>query len=485
MGMTRNLAILTSALLLLASGAAQAAWDEAPTPQRSPRTPVSQQALVKPNLPPSKTLTGAAVVLDTERLRIDDTEIHLFGIVPPQLSASFGPQTRKALDNLTAAAPVTCLIRDRERDGRFLASCRNANNVDLAQELLQRGLAVTARGSLRNTDFDAPYTAAEQEAQTQKRGLWSTATPAGTDTKAPSPAIVTLAPIPATKPETKVEPAVPVAPKEDTPAAPPSAGISPVERYQVLILGAFMMLTAFVAFGTVVTRRRMDQREELRAIAAALRGELMAARAIFLGRLRDAESAQTAAWPRVRTTVFQAYVGRIGLLGADLARQVASIYGQSSDYGAYYSATHGKTETLSKRHALQTVTNHIEEVLPRLEGVEQGLPLHAATKLKSTASPRAMIAPQTPPMAALAAPLAVATESPEEFHETTPPKEEPLPLWSKIRKFATERLIPSSGKMEEPILDYANMSVEDLEKLAHDAEEEHGTLSVKAGGQDS
>ena len=456
MSVMRKLAVLGCIGVLLGSGAVEAAsYDEAPVPRRSPRTAVSQQTIVKPALPPSRTVSGTATIIDTERLRIEEIDMRLFGVVPPQLSASFGPQARAVLDSLTAGVTVTCLIRDRDRDGRFLASCRGANNTDLAQELLRRGLAVTARGSLHGTDFESAYVTAEQTAQAQKLGLWmGPSAPAAAAAPAAAPAPVAAPPVakvevkaPEPKPEAKVEPkpeekpeqaTKAEAPAKDSPksekttraeeipvpapafveAAPVVTASAPtaVERYQVLILGAFMLLTAAIAGGAVLTRRWMDRREERSSIAAAVRGELMAARAVCLGRLRAISSDdddRNTSWPRVRTMVFQAYVGRIGLLGGELARQVASIYGQASDYAAYYNTafTDENVEPVSKRHALQTLTQHIEEVLPRLAGVEAGLAVRAAVKLKPQAPSRTMLASSRHvPVAALAAPEPVVVE---------------------------------------------------------------------------
>lgn len=438
-------------LSLLANGAA-ARDDIAPAPRKMPRTPVARETLTggKQAAPPSRIQTGQAVVLDSERIKIGDVEMRLFGIVPPGLSASFGPQARSALDGLTAAGVTTCVIRDRSRDRRFLATCHAANGADLALELLKRGLAVTARGSLQPTDLAAPYAAAEQAAQAQRLGLWSVTVPvavsdaamreakargesakagdkketggedqasrpqekqagekedqplvieAGTDSKKETKQEA--------KQETKQEPATipvtvsvsgktdfsvpeladgaeplsdspPLLPWEEYLLAPAIAEKGFFERYQLLLTGVLMLLTALGILAAVAVQRWLDHREEVRSIAAALRGELMAARALCLARLNsttDETPDKEISWPRIRALVFQAYVGRLGLLGSALSRQVASIYGQASDFSAYYnnpsSAREAKREPVSKRQSLQKLLRHIEEVLPKLVAVEQ------------------------------------------------------------------------------------------------------------------
>ena len=136
--------------------------------------------------------------------------------------------------------------------------------------------------------------------------------------------------------------------------------------------------TAFGIMAVLAAERRRDRRDEMKAIAAALRGELLARpRCIAAGRLKTwAESeSRSSAWPRIRTTLYQAYVGRIGWLGAVLARQIASIYGQATDYATYFEygqrRNGARNEGVSKRQALQTLVQHIEEVLPRLATIEQ------------------------------------------------------------------------------------------------------------------
>jgi len=439
-------------IAVLALSAASFAWaQEAPAPRRMPREPVAQQVIAgsRTPVPPSRNLAGAATIIDTERLRIGDIEMRLFGVVPPSLSASFGPQARAVLDTLNAAGAVTCTIRDRDRDGRFLATCLNANKLDLAIELLRRGLAVTARGSLRPTELAAPYLAAEQAAQAQKLGLWSITVPAAASessihdlaqqqaqqqakdaaakeaaakadaSSAPTqaakqdaplaqealasvavPAVALKAdaapsktPVPAQKPDLlpqpvsgptvdEVQAALVVndgTAAEDAPREAPGADF--FERYQILLSGVLMLFTALAVALTILLQRRAERREELRSIAAAIRGELMAARAVCLARLQspangadDKNAAQGLPWPKIRILVFQAYVGRIGKLGAELARQVASIYGLASDYAAYYATTaapDARLEPVSKRQALQALINHIDEVLPSLAVLEK------------------------------------------------------------------------------------------------------------------
>lgn len=394
----------------------------APTPRKSPRTPVRQEKLVtpeKPSLPASRVLQGTALVVDSERVKINGIEVRLFGVVPPLLSASYGPQARAALDALARAGTATCRVRDRTRDGHLLASCKNAENQDFGAELLRRGLAVTARGTLHGTELATPYIAAEEAAKAQKLGLWSVVPIAASDSsilkaaqkekekaQAEQAAKEQAAKETTTKKEEQQPPSpAPQTESEAVPSSPPALtaeeranalgaetetptpeetaleNSSPmpaekdfVETYQLLITGLVLLLAAFIFAGSFVFVREREKKDSLRATAAALRGELMAARAICLARLSrfaKENDEKTVSWPRLRHTVFQAYVGQLGRLGADLSRQIASIYGQSTDYSSYYVGADDKPEAASKKQSLQMLVQHIEEVVPRLADIEQ------------------------------------------------------------------------------------------------------------------
>ncbi|MGB9154731.1 MAG: hypothetical protein WCD70_16785, partial [Alphaproteobacteria bacterium] len=104
----KKTAISCLALACMISLAAQA--QEAPAPRRMPRTPVSQEPLAPPRdpMPASRQVEGLAAIIDGEKLRIGEIDMRLFGIVPPQLAASFGPQARAALDTLAGGQNVTC-----------------------------------------------------------------------------------------------------------------------------------------------------------------------------------------------------------------------------------------------------------------------------------------------------------------------------------------------------------------------------------------
>ncbi len=274
----------------------------------------------------------------------------------------------------------------------------------MALELLRRGLAVTARGSIAGTDVAGAYMTAEQAAQNQKIGLWSVTLPQPAKVSEaitpPAPAPVVTLPPPAVEAAPKNEKPIATIPAPETQSkiaadviaqhaqtqhadisadderwlrstSPESVGF--FERYQMLIAGFLMLATALSITGSLWARKNRDRSDETKAVAAALRGELMGARGVCAGRIKSITNEiedKAATWPRLRSTLYQAYVGRLGFLGAELARQVASIYGQSSDYASLYSPT-GTARDKSKKHALETLVKHIDEVMPKLAHIEQ------------------------------------------------------------------------------------------------------------------
>lgn len=514
---------LIAGVVLLGMGLSSAWAQEAPVPRKSPRTPVHRLSLetAQAAATPASRAEGVMSVIDTEKLRIGDAEMRLFGVVPPQLTASYGPQARAALDALVTGKTVTCQIRDRGRDGRLLAVCKSGDR-DLALDLLQRGLAVTARGSLSGSELSAAYLAAEQAAQTQRLGLWSGVMPAPAVVAAPpsSPAISSAAvsaggsPAPsvagAAKPDDKAEvkvdtklvPVLQAAVKSPVPdhALPNSVSSNPapinlalaapsenfVQRYQVLISALLIVLTATGSVVALSIFRLRDKRQEMQAIAAALRGELMAARAVGLARIRtitsDADD-RAMPWPRIRATLYQAYIGRLGCLGAELSRQIASIYGQTSDYAAYYERADDARTGTPKKQALETLVRYIEEVLPKLSSIEKtGLII----KTRRMVSPVTFAAATA--TAATAAAETMPTLSSAESRGTGQDIADPstaaadvpvaapvaaasgVPLWNAVRSFTREKMmIRRAASQEKPVdamAEYAAILEEEMEGMS-------------------
>jgi endonuclease YncB( thermonuclease family) len=501
-------ALLGAGILLSAAAAAQ----EMPPPRKMPRVPVNREALNGSHTGElkSRDLSGLATIIDGDHLRLSDIDIRLFGIVPPQLSASFGPQARAALDELAHDQIIDCHVRDRDHDGRYLATCvTDTAKTDLALELLKRGLAVTARGTIQPTDLAGPYEAAEDAAQAQKLGLWSTAIPpaanpaAAPAAKPPEPvsnvpplpseikkdekAVVIQAPAPPAAPALASVPTVASSAFTSQLLKAPSAASEPMEiddendapgffaRYQLFITALVIFGTGLSIMAVIAAERRRDRRDEMKAIAAALRGELLAARAVCQARLKSWNEAdnRTASWPRIRATLYQAYVGRLGWLGATMARQIASVYGQASDYAAYFGSNPdpARGEAVSKRQALQTLVQHIEEILPKLAIVEQtGIKPRGGASASSVAS-----TPYVPP-GGPGISQAINDPLPEEYGNYAAPNNNAavtpaVPLWDVVKKFAqSHRPERRTSAVDEAVPDYTTLIEEEMARMSSEEE---------------
>lgn len=119
-------------------------------------------------------LRGSAEVIDGDSLTVAGREIDLFGITAPRfnqqcpsdrLSWSCGRAAARALDRLVAGHEVACEpTAAAAASARLVARC-TAGTVDIAQAMVERGLAVAWTNA-------PPYLAAEQLARALRLGIW-------------------------------------------------------------------------------------------------------------------------------------------------------------------------------------------------------------------------------------------------------------------------------------------------------------------------
>jgi endonuclease YncB( thermonuclease family) len=119
----------------------------------------------------------AVIVKDGDTLVLDKVTIRLYGIDAPEylqickdklgLNWPCGKAARLQLASLAAAGGISCETRAEDKYGRKVAKCKSAITLDLAEELVKAGLAISPaeRGS-------AAYGAAEADARTNLRGIW-------------------------------------------------------------------------------------------------------------------------------------------------------------------------------------------------------------------------------------------------------------------------------------------------------------------------
>lgn len=410
MRLRRQLTLLSLLALCVTIGGSVFAADDMPPPKSAPRTKVQQQKLSVEESKGNRIITGTAQAVDAERIKVADTELRLFGVVMPQQAAPHGGDARAALEKMFAGETVTCRIQERDKSWKLLGTCRTSQHEDVSLALLQQGWAVVARGTVQQTNFADLYLAAEAKAQLQKLGMWMPEVkPEVAATSAPAAVAPTPTPAKVETPPAVKEP--PVAEKSEAAKAAVPAPVMPSQQPQVPAMQIANTATAAALPAPMVTQilepspvwlwfagltpaavmilfalgqialRRYEYQQERKALAAALRGELMAARAICVSRAdtlgygTEASSRLSTLWPRLRSSVYQAYVGRIGLLGPDLARRVSSLYGQFSDYAQFYAVRPqadiaGKIDPASVRQTLFTIIDHIEDTLNNLQRVE-------------------------------------------------------------------------------------------------------------------
>ncbi len=78
-----------------------------------------------------------------------------------------GADAWQAITNLIAKTPVSCETKALNRYKRNMAICRNANGVDIGQQMVALGWAVA------RTDEMPSYAAAERSAKAARRGAWA------------------------------------------------------------------------------------------------------------------------------------------------------------------------------------------------------------------------------------------------------------------------------------------------------------------------
>jgi endonuclease YncB( thermonuclease family) len=120
--------------------------------------------------------TGSVHVVDGDSLRMDDTDIRLYGIDAPEYRQSCrdkynaeyacGKKSANALRELVQGKEVSCTSIETDRYGRAVSVCK-FGEMEINREIVRLGWAVAySRHSLS-------YVSAEAEAKRAKRGIWA------------------------------------------------------------------------------------------------------------------------------------------------------------------------------------------------------------------------------------------------------------------------------------------------------------------------
>ena len=373
-----NRRFLTLALAIFLGGANVTAVSaqEMPAPHRAPRIPVTP---VQQDIPASKVVEGVARVIDVDRLKINTSDLYLFGITVPNATLQDRLNALSTLDALADGKNVKCIVVDRNHEGHLLAVCGTEETENLSLEMLRRGLGVAERWHTAGLDAADSYMAAEKAAQSEYLGIWNNVRKKEKQPD-PVPNLVSAKPVTA------------------QPVLSEKAGSDMimdtvnwfVYRNPDLIILSLVLLLWIAAMAMTIRQKNLALREERRTLAAALRGELMAAKRICLARgtlltVKTPFPSENRAitgtlWPRFRAQLFQANATRLGLLGSELVRQVASIYGQFADYAQLHQVeakadkdgeARRMAEPFSVGRTLLVLAEHIEIALAALEKVEK------------------------------------------------------------------------------------------------------------------
>lgn len=120
-------------------------------------------------------VSGSAIALDGQTLRISTTTIRLFGVDTPEMHNG-GHIQRVILDDQLARGPVFCNLMNVDRYEYLLGVCSVKGGVDdLSRWLLERGHATANRTHTVHTQYSESYDAAERRARLNALGLWQQA----------------------------------------------------------------------------------------------------------------------------------------------------------------------------------------------------------------------------------------------------------------------------------------------------------------------
>lgn len=89
-----------------------------------------------------KTLEGPAYVIDGDSLRIQKTEIRVFGIDAPEMGHPFGKKAKWEMVALCKGHRIRAEITQTDDHGRSVAKCYLPDGRDLSAEMVKMGLAL-------------------------------------------------------------------------------------------------------------------------------------------------------------------------------------------------------------------------------------------------------------------------------------------------------------------------------------------------------
>lgn len=125
---------------------AKSASNVHPIPQPSEKlrsdnpTPFDEESAEK--LPAKRILSGPAWIVDGDTIKVENTQIRLFGIDAPELNHPHGKNAKWALHKLCKGQVVRAEVSQVDDYGRTVARCFLSDGRDLSAEMVKQGLAI-------------------------------------------------------------------------------------------------------------------------------------------------------------------------------------------------------------------------------------------------------------------------------------------------------------------------------------------------------
>ncbi len=121
-------------------------------------------------------ITGQAMIVDGDTLKIGTHKIRLYGIDAPEKKQTCklkgqdwdcGKDASLYLQQLIMGSNLTCLIKSKDRYKRMIGICEREDGLILNQEMVASGMAVAY------LQYSKAYQSDQLKAQSQMVGLWA------------------------------------------------------------------------------------------------------------------------------------------------------------------------------------------------------------------------------------------------------------------------------------------------------------------------
>jgi len=92
--------------------------------------------------PIEKVLEGSAYVVDGDTIKIQKTQVRLFGVDAPEINHPYGKKAKWALVSLCKGQKVRAVVTAEDTHGRTVAKCYLEDGRDLSAEMVKLGMAI-------------------------------------------------------------------------------------------------------------------------------------------------------------------------------------------------------------------------------------------------------------------------------------------------------------------------------------------------------